>query len=333
MCYYGVEYGVERVYNEHYDFLHYNEYNDDYDNNPYVKKFGIKTHIGKQVVIIHMKGIEKIKDPVIHICDMEIPFWKSPIFNMGVGYDTTILLLNPDTSIELILECVKCYISNITAYNISDSLIDVELQSKQQILAQLTYSTHSTHSTSPFIMQSGINFTKPITFNTDTFTIENTQFLSKEEKLKKVNEEKDKQREANRRTNEDKANKIFANLQITRDNLLAKLKSFNKLNIEDFRDNKDLKSLKAEIVKFRDDKPGKIISENLMINKNFIELQKPIKKFIDLTINLKALKHKINAIFDTRVAELEEEFERYKYEYHTFDSFLEYDDKKYCKFN
>ena len=93
------------------------------------------------------------------------------------------------------------------------------------------------------------------------------------------------------------------------------------LNIEDFRDNKDLKSLKVDIVKFRDDKPGKIIPEKHMINKNFIELQKPIKKFIDLTINLKALKHKINAIFDSRVAELEEEFERYKYEYHTFDSF------------
>ena len=182
-------------------------------------------------------------------------------------------------------------------------------------------------------MESGIDFSKPITFNTDTFTIENTQFLSKEEKLKKVNEEKAKQREANRRTNEDKENKIFANLQITRDNLLAKLKSFNKLNIEDFRDNKDLKSLKAEIVKFRDDKPGKIISENLMINKNFIELQKPIKKFIDLTINLKALKQKINAIFDTRVAELEEEFKRYKYEYHTFDTFLEDDYNKYSKFD
>ena len=122
-------------------------------------------YIKNEIVIISRYNI-KSSHPAIHMCNKDTPFWKSKLFNT---YYIDILIFTKDTPSLRMIECAKYHIPNMSC-NIGkeangEIIYDEELKHDQQILK-----------TSDFTMESGIDFTKPITFNTDTLTIENINF-------------------------------------------------------------------------------------------------------------------------------------------------------------
>jgi len=122
-------------------------------------------YTGNEIVIISRYNI-KSSHPAIHMCNEDTPFWKSKLFNT---YYIDILIFPKDTPSLRMIECAKYHIPNMSC-NIGkeangEIIYDEELKHDQQILK-----------TSDFTMESCIDFTKPITFNTDTLTIENINF-------------------------------------------------------------------------------------------------------------------------------------------------------------
>ena len=122
-------------------------------------------YIKNEIVIISRYNSESLH-PAIHMCNEDAPFWKSKLFNT---YYIDILIFPKDTPSFRMIECAKYHIPNMSC-NIGketngEIIYDEELKHDQQIIK-----------TSVFTMESGIDFTKPITFNTDTLTIENIKY-------------------------------------------------------------------------------------------------------------------------------------------------------------